>query len=158
MDSMGSANVFNARFGQTEEAYFAFTHEIADGPGDILHRHGPVYPMLVEQIDVIDAEPEKRCVGDLTDVFGPTIGSADRAPRKVHTKFRRDNGVVPAPLERPTEEFLVGIGAIGLRSVEEVDTEINCAVDRGDRLRLVRVAVVVAHSHAAEPDGRDLQI
>jgi hypothetical protein len=94
MDGMGSANVFNARFGQTEEAYFAFTHEIADGPGDILHRHGPVYPMLVEQIDVIDAEPEKRCVGDLTDVFGPTIGSAGRAPRKVYTKFRRDNGVL----------------------------------------------------------------
>jgi len=29
---------------------------------------------------------------------------------------------------------------------------------RGDRLRLVRFAVVVAHSHAAEPDGRDFQI
>src|SRR5258708_12604331 len=151
MDGMGSANVFNARFGQTEEAYFAFTHEIADGPGDILHRHGPVYPMLVEQIDVIDAEPEKRCVGDLTDVFGPTIGSTGRALRKVPTEFRRHNGLVAAPLERPAEEFLVGIGAIGLRSVEEVDTEINCAVDRGDRLRLVRFAVVGAHAHAATP-------
>ena len=43
---------------------------------------------------LIDAEPEKRCVGDLTDVFGPTIGSAGRAPRKVYTKFRRDNGVL----------------------------------------------------------------
>src|SRR5258708_12001689 len=127
MDGMGSTNVFNARFGQTEEAHLAFPHEIADGPGDILHRHGPVDPMLVEQIDMIDAEPEKRCVGDLADVFGPTIGSAGRALRKVPTEFRRHNGLVPAPLERPTAEFLVGIGAIGLRSVAQGDTETNCA-------------------------------
>src|ERR1700675_3717229 len=119
MDGMGSTNVFNTRFGQTEEAHLAFTHEIADGPGDLLHRHGPVNPMLIEQIDVIDAEPEKRCVGYLADVFGPPIGSAGRAAlRKVPTEFRRHNGPVPAPLEGPTEEFLVGIGAIGLRSIE----------------------------------------
>jgi hypothetical protein len=79
-----------ARLGQTEEAYFAFTHEIADGRGGILDRHGPLHPMLVEQIDVIDAEREERCVGDLTDVFGPTIGSEGRGPRKVYTKCRRD--------------------------------------------------------------------
>ena len=73
---MGSTNVFNARFGKTEEANLAFTHEITDGACYILHRHGPIDPMLVEQIDVLDAEPEKRCVGDLADAFGPTIGSA----------------------------------------------------------------------------------
>ncbi len=139
---MGSTNVFNARFGQTEEAHLAFPHQIGDGPSDILYRHGTVDSMLVEQIDVIDAEAEKRCVGDLADVFGPTVGSAGRALRKLPTEFRRHNGLVPASLERPTEEFLVGIGAIGLCSVEEIDTEINCAVDRGDRLRLVRFAVV----------------
>src|SRR5271168_3367984 len=100
----------------------------------------------------------KRCVGDLTNVFGPTIGSAGRAPRKVYTKFRRDNGIVPAPFERPTEEFLVDIRAVYLRSVEEVDTEIKCAVDRGDRLRLIRrFAVILAHSHAAEAESRNFQ-
>ena len=52
---MSLAKVFNARFGQTEEAYFAFTHEIADGTCNILHRHGPVDPMLVEEIDAASA-------------------------------------------------------------------------------------------------------
>ena len=89
---------------------------------------------------------------------GPTIGSAGRALRKVHTEFRRHDGLVPASPECPTEEFLVGIRAIGLRSVEEVDTEINCPVDRGDRLCLVRFAVQVAHSHTAESNGRDFQV
>src|SRR6202034_1162318 len=155
MDAMRTTDVFNARFGQAEEAHLAFTYEIADGACYILHRHGPINPMLVEQIDVIDAKPAKRCVGDLADAFGPTIGSAGRTPRKVHTKFRGDGGVVPAPLERPTEEFLVGIRAIGLRSVKEVDTEINCVMDRGDRLRLIRFAVKLAHSHAAEAESRN---
>jgi hypothetical protein len=41
---MRTTDVFNARFGQAEEAHFAFTYEIADGPGDILHRHGWVHP------------------------------------------------------------------------------------------------------------------
>src|SRR5882724_2821661 len=157
MDGMGSTNVFNARFRQTKKTHLAFTHEIADGPGDILHRHSPVDPMLVEQIDMIDAEPEKRCVSDLPNVFGPTVGSADHALQKVPTKFRRHNGLVPAPLECPTEEFLVDIGAICQRSVEEVDTEINGAMDGGDRLRLIRFTVVVAHSHTAEAEGRDLK-
>jgi hypothetical protein len=107
MDGMGSANVFNARFGKTEEANLAFTHEITNGACYILHRNDPIDPMLVEQIDVIDAEPEKRCVGDFTDVFGPTIGSAGRGPRKVDTKFRRDNGVVRRPLRaRPRSSSL----------------------------------------------------
>jgi tetratricopeptide (TPR) repeat protein len=79
---MRTTDVFNARFGQAEEAHFAFTYEIADGPGDILHRHGSVHPMLVEQIDLTDAEPEKRCVGDLADVFGPAMGSTPAAPRE----------------------------------------------------------------------------
>ena len=66
MDGMGSTNVFNARFGQTEEAHLAFPHEIADGPGDILHRHGPVDPMLVEQtIEVIDIEKPHPQIGVL---------------------------------------------------------------------------------------------
>src|SRR5260370_34310750 len=95
---MGSRNVFNARFGKTEEANLAFTHDFTDGPCYILHRHGPIDPMLVEQIDVIDAEPEKRCVGDLADAFGPTIGSAGRPPRKVHTKFRRTMALSRRPL------------------------------------------------------------
>src|SRR5258708_30069481 len=157
MDAMRTTDVFNARFGQAEEAHLAFTYEIADGPGDILHRHGWVHPMLVEQIDVIDAEPEKRCVSDLANVFGPTIGSVGHPLHKVPTKFRRHNGLVPAPLKRPTEEFLVGIGAISLCSVEEVDPDINCAMDGGDRLRLIRFTVEVAHPHTAEAKGRDLK-
>jgi DNA-binding transcriptional LysR family regulator len=32
--------------------------------------------MLIEQIDVVDAEPAKRCVGDLADVFGPTVSTS----------------------------------------------------------------------------------
>src|SRR4029077_17825204 len=78
------------------------------------------------------------CVGDLPNVFGPTIGSVGHPLLNVPTKFRRHNGLVPAPLDRPTEQFLVDIGAIGLRSVEEVDTEINCAVNGGDRLHFIR--------------------
>ena len=58
----------------------------------------------------------------------------------------------------PTEEFLVDIRAVYLRSVEEVDSEIKCAVDRGDRLRLIRrFAVILAHSHAAEAESRNFQ-
>src|ERR1700730_679854 len=150
MDGMGSTNVFNARFGKTEEAHLAFTHKITNGASYILHRHGPVDPMLVEQIDVIDAEPLQRpleCDADAREAAVKDAGAATGV--RDDAEFRRHNGLVPAPLEGPTEELLVGIGAVGLRSVEEVDTEFNCAVDRGDRLRLVRFAVVVAHSHAA---------
>jgi hypothetical protein len=80
-------------------------------------------------------------------------------PRNVHTKFRRNDGVVRAPFERPTKKFLVDIRPVYLRSVEEVDTEIKCTADRGDRLRLIRFfAVILAHSHAAESERRYFQV
>ena len=45
----------------------------------------------------------------------------DRVPRKINTKFRRDNGVVPAPFERPTEEFLADF----IPAFEKLLTEAN---------------------------------
>ncbi len=75
----GLDECFNTCFGKTREPHFAFTHEITSSALYILHRHGPIDPMLVEQIEVIDAEAAKRCVGDLSDMFGPTIDAGGHA-------------------------------------------------------------------------------
>ena len=59
-------------------------------------------------------------------------------------------------IARPTSS-LVRARAVHVGRVEEVHAELERAVDRRDRLRLVGGAVELGHPHAAEAERRDLE-
>ena len=65
----------------------------------------------------------------------------------------RDNVLVAVALDRLADQLLVGQRPVQLRGVQEVDPELQRALDRGDRLALVGRAVEGRHAHAAEPEG-----
>ena len=52
-------------------------------------------------------------------------------------------------------ENLVGVRAVDVGGVQEVDAELERAVDGGDRLVVVAGAVELGHAHAAEAEGGD---
>ncbi len=56
---------------------------------------------------------------------------------------------------RAAEQLFVGVRTVHIGGVEEVDAEIEGAMDDGDVLRVVGRPVEVGHAHAAEADGRD---
>ena len=66
-----------------------------------------------------------------------------------------EHDLVAAVLDRPADELLVGERAVHVGGVEEVDAEVEGAVDRGDRLGVVAAGVEVGHAHAAESEGGD---
>ena len=55
---------------------------------------------------------------------------------------------------RAADELLVLERPVHVGGVEEVDAELERAVDRGDRLGVVASAVELAHAHAAESHRR----
>src|SRR5207247_11008743 len=51
-------------------------------------------------------------------------------------------------------QLLVGERAVDVGRIEEVDAELERAMDGGDGLGVIAAAVEVGHAHAAEPHGR----
>ena len=61
--------------------------------------------------------------------------------------------------QRLADELLVRERTVDLGGVEERDAALDRRPDQGDRLLLVHGrAVAEAHSHAAQAEGRDLQV
>src|SRR5205085_10530032 len=58
----------------------------------------------------------------------------------------------------PSDELLVAEGAVHVRGVQEVDPQLDRAVDGGDRLLVVAAGVELAHPHAAEAHRGDLEL
>ena len=69
---------------------------------------------------------------------------------------REHHPVAPAA-NRPADQLLVGERAVHVGGVEQRHAEVEGAMDGGDRLRLVARAVELAHPHAPEADGGDLE-
>src|SRR5207247_775005 len=74
-----------------------------------------------------------------------------RAPERLGPRRR---AAEPAAARAP-DQLLVGVGAVHVGRVEEVDAQVERAVDGRDRLAVVVRAVELRHAHAAEADGGD---
>jgi hypothetical protein len=112
--------------------------------------------MLIVEIDVIEAEPLQRCVARRADVRGRAVDAGETAVRTAHVaELRRQHDVLAPVANRASDELLVRERPVHVSRVEKIHAEIERAMNRGDRLRVVVRAVELRHSHAAEADGRD---
>jgi hypothetical protein len=98
---------------------------------------------------------------DLFDVLGAAIQTqpAGRAVGlELEPELGGDHHLIANRSEGFADKLLVHVRAVSLGGVEEVDTAFDGRPDQGDHLRLVLGrAIGNAHSHAAEPDGRNFQ-
>ena len=95
--------------------------------------------VLVVEVDVIDAEPLQARVARAAHVLGLAVDAAvARAVRVAHdAELRGEDDLVAAIADRPADELLVRERAVDVGGVEEVDAELERAMDRRDRLGLV---------------------
>ena len=81
MHGVRAADRLLARLGQAEEAHLALAHELGHRADDVLDRHRGIDAVLVEQVDVVGAQPAQRAFDRLADVLGPAVDAVDRAVR-----------------------------------------------------------------------------
>ena len=81
-----------------------------------------------------------------------TGNSAVRPP----VELRRDHVLVAAPRDGSPDKRLVRQRPIQLRSIDEVDTELERPPDRCNTLRLVGRAIKRRHPHTTQTDRRHL--
>src|SRR3546814_8125134 len=66
-----------------------------------------------------------------------------------------DLGLLAAPLDGLADEHLIGVRAVHVGGVEQVEAALQRVVDGGDRFGVVVRTVERAHAHAAEAEGGD---
>ena len=110
--------------------------------------------MLVVQVDVVGAEPLERRVARALHVVGPAV---DAEPLPVLVALVAELGgehhLVAAALDGAAHQPLVGVRPVDVGRIEEVDAEVERAVNGRDRLVVVPAGVEVGHPHAPEAEG-----
>ena len=156
MHCVGAADGGGRRLGEPEIADLALRHQLAHRADRLLDRRIGVDPVLVVEVYVIDAEPGERSLAGLADVLGPPVDAAlGRVVGVAHdAELGGDDGSVAPTGQRLAHQYLVRVGPVHVRGVEEGHTELEGAVDRGDRLLVVAFPVEVRHAHAPQPLAR----
>ena len=152
MDVMGAADVGDASLGKTEKSYLALRDKITHRAGHFLDRHGPIDAVLIEQVDKVGAKPAQASLDRFVDMLGAAVRADDPVALNTRAKLSCDHDLGAPAFERPTEQLLVGKGTVVLRRVEEGASEIDGAMQRGDRLAFIRGTVRLTHAHASEAD------
>ena len=90
--------------------------------------------MLVVEVDRVDAEPLQRRVAGLAHVFRASVDAEERAiVAALVAELRGQHDRVAPVAHRAADQPLVRERAVHVGRVEEVDAEIQRAVDRRDR-------------------------
>ena len=120
LDGVGASDRAGARFGESEVADLAGGDEVADGAGDVFDGDVGVDAVLVEEVDVVGAEPPEGVVGDLADAFGAAVGAVGW-PAVGEPELGGDDDLVADRFEGLSDEELVAALSVGLGGVEERD-------------------------------------
>jgi len=130
-------------------------HEIGHRPDRILDGHARVDSVLIEEIDVIDAETLQRGIRHRLHVLRPAVGPDNGRPLlriDLEAELRGDDDLVALAFEGAADELLVLERAIDFSGIEEGHAELDRAVDGRDRFAFVGRAIGPAHPHAAEAE------
>ena len=136
--------------------------QVLHGSRDLFDWYGVVDAVLIKEVDRVDPEPLERGLRDLLDVLRPAVeGRPSRTALRIGSEpeLRRDDDASLEGFECLAHELFVRERPIDLGGVEERDAAFDGRPDQGNHLPLVGSRTEAeAHAHAAEPEGRDLEV
>ncbi len=130
----------------------ALGDQVAHGSGDVLDRHVGIDPVLVQEVDRLDAQALQRAIHGPANMLR---AAADpmvlaRLGIDVEAELGGDHHRVADRAERFADHLLVGEGPVDLRRVEEGHPALHGGADQGDTLVLGQFGrVAEADAHAA---------
>jgi len=148
MHRVGAADRLLSRLGKTEVANLSLAHEVGHRADDCLDRNLGIDAVLVEKIDVIGSQPLQRSFDCPANVLA--IQPYHLPVFDLPAELRGDDDLVAFSAKRSADQFFIDVRPIHLGRVEEVDPQLQRAIDRGQRFLLVRRAVRLAHPHASK--------
>ena len=138
----------------------ALGHQLGQRADGVLDRGVRVDPVLVVQVDVVNAEALQRALDRGADVRRAAVDDAGPATGVRHqAELRRHHDLVTTTLDGPADQFLVEVRAVNLGGVDVGDAQLQRPVDGADRLGIAALpgVVVAGHRHGAQADPGDVQ-
>src|SRR5437016_9898662 len=115
--------------------------------------------MLIIEIHDVRPETLQRSLDALLDALGAAVLDLLSAGITSDPELRGDHHLSAHRRQRLANELFVGVRTVNCGGIEECDAAFNgCADERDHRLLVRWETVALAHPHAAEPEGRDLEI
>src|SRR4029077_120253 len=110
--------------------------------------------MLVIKIDAINAEPAQTRFARLLYVFWFAANPAKSRRIRVtqDSKLCRDDNAMAFAANSASDQFLIRVRTVNIGSIEKSNPQVDCAIDGGERFRIVAVAVKFRHAHTAQSD------
>ena len=159
MDLVRPPQGLRASLGQPEKADFSRADQVAHGAHGFLDGRIPVHPVLVVKIDDVGLQAAQAGVAAGLDVLGSSVDPAhQRIIRARDAELGRQHDLVAPARQRLAHQFLIGEGAVHVRGVDKIDALVYGAMDSGDGLAVVALAVELRHPHTPEPESGYLQL
>jgi len=139
-------------------ADLALGDQLGHGADGLLDLRSLRRAVQVVQVDHVHAQPgQRRLAGPLDVAALPADDALVVATRAVDAELGRELDALAPARQGPAHEDLVVARAVDVGRVDEGHAEVERPVDGRDRLIPVRLAVPLAHAHAAQALGRDGQ-
>src|SRR5271157_1054479 len=143
-------------FGQSEISHLAFTHELRHGANRFLDGRFRIDAVLVIKIDQFNAEPLQAGFAAGAHIFRLAAHTAHvRVGTVAHdAELGGEKNLLPAIVNGLADKNFVVAVAIDVGGVQEIDAEIDGAVNRGDGFGVIPRAIKFRHAHAAKAHRR----
>lgn len=156
LHGMGAAEGLDARFRHAEMLHLALSDQLPDHAGHILDGDCGIDPVLIEQVDSLDAEAAQRAIDSLVDPFGAAARASVFAGGEidVEAELGGDDDLIAERAQRFADHLFVGERAVDLRRIEEGHAALHRSPDQSDAFVLrQRRAIAGGDAHTAEADG-----
>ncbi|MNQ78676.1 hypothetical protein D3C85_935970 [compost metagenome] len=145
---------------QSQITYLAGADQFGHGADGFFDGHLRVDSVLVIQVEGVHAQALQAAVDGLANVFrspvdatGGGVGRVADDPElagQEHPVALAGNGLA--------DQFFIGVRAVHVGGIEQVDAQFQRAVQGGRGFAGIRAGgVEVGHAHAAQADGRHLR-
>ena len=119
LNRVRAANGLRARLREAEVQNLPGLDQILDRAGHVFDRHGEIDAVLVVEIDAVGPEALERFLDDLPDTLRPAVQPVRAVD--LEAELGGDGDLVADRREGLADQFLVDVGTVDFRGVEEPD-------------------------------------
>jgi hypothetical protein len=125
-------------------------NQIGHGTDGILDRNSWVDPVLIVEVNHIDAESLERGIAGRRDAFRATVQPHTTLWITGYAEFCCNHYLIPTPSQYFSQQALIGVRTVHVRGIPEIDAQFQGAIQGSEILLFVGGSVEISHTHAAQ--------
>src|SRR5215813_9100200 len=139
---------------ERDEPCLAFLNELSHSPDALFDGHVRIDARHAKDVERLDAEIFQALLAGLTQIERiAATACALRTAMARAAALRMNDHLTPAPADRFADQAMIVPLAVAGRCIQQINAEIECAANSGDRLRVIRRSIGARHAVTAETNS-----